>query len=75
MAAMPIYGKTQQILFSRTRKALRLNLGIYHQGLKVYQVCSNDVRGLTFGLLWQGQICAFIHLNGEMMKNHFLSIY
>ena len=40
MAAMPIYGKnTKKTFYSSTKKALRLNLGIQHRGLKVYQVC------------------------------------
>ena len=34
-AAMPIYGKTLKIFFSRTKKALRLNLGIQHRGLSL----------------------------------------
>ena len=36
--------------FSRTKKALRLNLGIQHRGLKVYQVDSNDDSRLTFDI-------------------------
>ena len=47
MAAMPIYGKTLKVFFSSTMKALRLNLGIQHRGLKVYQVCSNDETRMT----------------------------
>ena len=38
MAAIPIYDKILKIFFSSTKKALRLNIGIQHQGLKVYQV-------------------------------------
>ena len=38
MTAMPIYGETLKIFFSRTKKALRLNLCIEHWGLKVYQI-------------------------------------
>ena len=35
MAAVPIYGKKHlKIFLSRTKKALRLNLGVWHQGLK-----------------------------------------
>ena len=33
MAAMPIYGITLKILFSSTKKAMRLNLGIQNRGL------------------------------------------
>ena len=36
---------------SRTKKALRLNLGIEHRRLKVYYVCSNDDTRLTFDLI------------------------
>ena len=51
MAATPIYGKTRlKILSSRTKKALRLNLGIQHRELKVYQVHSNDDPRLTFDI-------------------------
>ena len=40
MTAMLIYGKKHlKIFFSSAKKALRLNLGIQHLGLKVYQVC------------------------------------
>ena len=35
MAAMPTYSKTLKIVFSRTKKALRLKSGIQHRGLKV----------------------------------------
>ena len=44
---MPIYGKTLKILISSTKKALRLNIGIQHRGLKVYQVCQNDKTRMT----------------------------
>ena len=37
-------------------------------GLKVYEVCLNDGRGMTFDLLWQGQICALIHLYEENVE-------
>ena len=38
MTAMPIYGKTfKNLFFSKTKKALRLSLGIHHQGLIVYK--------------------------------------
>ena len=37
-------------IFSRTKKASRLNLGIQHHGLSVYQICSNNDPRLTFDL-------------------------
>ena len=40
--------KTLKVFFSRTDKALGLNLGIKHRGLKVYQVCFNDDRSWYF---------------------------
>ena len=49
MAVMPIYGETLKI-FPSTNEALRLNLGIQHRGLKVYQVCQNDETRMTFDL-------------------------
>ena len=53
MAAMPVYNnknnKTIKIFFSRTKKALRLNLGTVYS-IKD-QVCSNDDPRMTFDLL------------------------
>ena len=49
IAAMPIYGKTLKNLLP-IQESLRLNLGIQHCGLKVYQMCSNDDRSMTFDL-------------------------
>ena len=46
--------------FSRPKKALRLNHGIQHQGLKVYKVCSNGDMRMTFDLLRYGQICVLV---------------
>ena len=52
---MPMYGKKYfKLFFSRTKKALRLNLDIEHWGLKFYQVCSNDDPRLTFDLFMAG---------------------
>ena len=50
ITAMPIYDKHLKIFFSRTKKALRLNLGTQHRGLKVYKICSNDDSRMTFDL-------------------------
>ena len=49
---------TKKIFFPRTKTALRLNLGIYHLGLEVYQICSNDDPRMTF--LRHGQICVLV---------------
>ena len=38
-------------IFSKTKKALWLNLFIQHQGLYVYHICSNDNPRLTFDIL------------------------
>ena len=43
-----VYDKTLKNFFSSTKKALRLNLGIQHRELKVYQVCKNDKTRITF---------------------------
>ena len=48
MATKPIYSKKKKTLFSRTKKALRLKLGIQHRGLKVYQIYLNDDTRMTF---------------------------
>ena len=45
-----VWWKHLKIFFSRTKKALRLNLGIKHRRLKVYRICSNKGRILTFDL-------------------------
>ena len=46
-----IYGKKcLKIFFCRTKKALRLNLGIKHWGLKVYQIYANDDPRMTYDL-------------------------
>ena len=51
-AAMSIYCKTHLKIFSsRSKKAFRLNLGIYHWGIKVYQNCSNDDPRMAFDIL------------------------
>ena len=44
MAAMPIYGKNlKRSLWNQ----MTLHLGMHHQVLEYYQVCSNDDPGLT----------------------------
>ena len=49
------------IFFSRGKKALRLNFGTQHQGLKVYLVCWNDDTRMILDLfLWYGQICVLV---------------
>ena len=61
-----------RIFFSRTKKTLRLNLGIQHWGLKVYQVYSDDEPKMTF--LWHGQICIPIqNCEKSISKNVFKS--
>ena len=63
--------KTLKIIFCRTKQALRLNLGIHHRGLNVYQVCSTDDRRLTFDFFTAGQICIPIYLYGENAEKSF----
>ena len=58
MAPCPYMVKTLKIFFSRTRKALGLNLGIQHLGGKVYQVYSNDNSRMTF--LQLGQLSVLV---------------
>ena len=41
-------------------KALRLNLGLQHRELMVYQVCPNDETRMTLTFLWHGQICVLV---------------
>ena len=48
MAATPTYGKNpSKIFFSRTGGPIFTKLGIYHQGLLPFIVCSNDDPGMT----------------------------
>ena len=43
MAAMPILGKNlKKIFFSGTKRPMTLKVGMHHQALEYYQVCSND---------------------------------
>ena len=48
MDFMPIHGK-EQFKITRSKKALRLNIGIY-QVHEIYQICYNDHLRLTFDL-------------------------
>ena len=47
MVAMPIYGKTFKIFFSRTGSPMILKLGMKHRGLKFYKVYINGDPVLT----------------------------
>ena len=48
MAAMAINSKkTLKIFFSRTRRPMKLKLGIKHQAMKPYKVCVNHDPGMT----------------------------
>ena len=47
LAAMPIYGKNLKNLLLRTKRPMTLKLGMHHQVLEYYQVCSNDDPVLT----------------------------
>ena len=46
-ATIPIYGRNLKIFFSETKRPMTLKLGMQHQVLEYYQVCSNDDPGLT----------------------------
>ena len=47
MADMPIYGKNLKNIFSGTKRTMTLKVGMLHWVLEYYQVCSNDVCGMT----------------------------
>ena len=68
--------KHLKIYFSRTTKASRLNLGIQHRDLKVYQTDSNNDSRLTFDF---SKARSNLHSNtlvwGKYCKNHFLKMY
>ena len=73
MATMPIYGRKHfKIFFSRTKKALGLNLGVQHWGLKVYEVYSFDGRKLTFDLSYgKVKLVHPLHLYGKNVEKSF----
>ena len=60
-------------IFSRTKKALRPTLDIKHLGLKVYQVCSNAGRRLTFDLFMaRSNLCPLTFIcMGKILKSHW----
>ena len=66
MATMP--GKTLKNLLQNQESFEADSL---YQGLKVYQVCSNDDHKLTFDLFRQDQICVPMHLYGENIYKLF----
>ena len=65
MAAVRIYGKkkTRIFIYSRTKKALRLNLHLWHRGLKVYQIYTDDDPRMTVDLFAARSNCQFVQLN------------
>ena len=60
-----------KIFFSRTKKALRLSLGIQHLGLKVYQFYSNNDPRQTFDLLKARSDLHSHHLYGKNVEKSF----
>ena len=53
MTAMLLCVKTLKFFFYRTTTALRLILGILHQGLKIYPVCSHDYPKMIFDIFYE----------------------
>ena len=47
MAATPIYGEHPSKIFSGTGGQIFTKLGMYHRGLQLIIVCSNDDPGVT----------------------------
>ena len=71
-----VWWKHLKIFFSRTKKALRLNLGIKHWGLKFYRICSNKGRILTFDFFYNKVKFAPPYIcMGKMLKTHFFNMY
>ena len=66
-----------QMFFSGTKKALGLNVGIWHRGLKLYLVCSNDDHRLTFDLLKpRSNLHLYRFVWGEKLeKSFFFNMY
>ena len=67
-----------KMFFFRTKKALGLNPGMEHRGLKPkgYQVCSNDDCKRTFNLFYGKVKCASPCIcMGKMLKSYFLRLY
>ena len=64
--------KHLNIFFSRTKKALSLNLGVWHLGLKVCEVCSNDDHRLTFDFFYSKVKFASPYIcEGKMFEKSF----
>ena len=68
MAAMPIYGKNPSKIFSEDSRLMTFELGIQHQGLRPYKVCSNDDPGLTLTYFTARSTLLRNAFNGEMLK-------
>ena len=47
MVAMSIYGKNTSKIFTGTGRWISTKLGMYHRGLLLIIVCSNDDPGVT----------------------------
>ena len=56
MAAKPIYGKNPSKIFSGTGRLISMKLGMWHRGILLMIVCSNDVPGVTLAYFTAGQI-------------------
>ena len=55
MAVMPIYGKNlKKIFFSGTKRSMTLKLGMQHQVIEYYQICSTDDPGLSLTYFMAG---------------------
>ena len=65
----------QDGVMPRTKKFLRLNIDIQHQGLKVYQVCSHDNRWLTFNLFTaRSNLRPYISIRGKVEKSFYPNV-
>ena len=66
MASMPIYGKNPlKIFFSEPHRPITFELGIQHQGLGPYTICSNNDHRLTM---------AYFTTRSTLLPNAFISM-
>ena len=59
---MPIYSKNPfKLFFLATSRPITFELGIQHQGLGPYKVCSNDDPGLTLSDLTYNKVNLYFY--------------
>ena len=71
MIAMHIYGENLQTLF-RNKRLMILDLGMEHQGVRIYKVCIHNDDRLTY--LGQGKLDGLYDI-GKMLESRLIGIH